>query len=343
MYLSLNQILTPLKVLVTGADGMLGSNLVRMLVENKYDVSVLLYNLSKSNTLDGFNIKKYYGDVTIPDTLDNAFKGNEIIIHTAANTSVWPARSEIVRNVNIKGTRNVIDKSLEYQVKKLIYVGSASSINTNISRTNRYLFPGAKYKLDYIDSKYHALQLVLQSMKENNLPATAILPTFMIGAYDSALGSGKMVLNVANGRLKFYTGGGRNFVHVKDVANAIIKSIEPKTNGKVFIIGNENLLYNDFFHLVSEVTGQQSPKIKIPNFAVKTFGFIGQIFAAFTHKEPLLSYPLARISCEKQFIDYDSPEDLNIIKTPIKNAIEECVDWFCNNGYLAKNEIHLGK
>ncbi len=332
-----------MKVLVTGADGMLGSNLVRMLIANKYDVSVLLYNLSKSNTLQGFNIKKYYGDVTIPETLDNAFKDNDIIIHSAANTSVWPARSEIVRKVNIEGTQNVIDKSLENQMKKLIFVGSASSVNTNFSITKKHLFPGAKFKLDYIDSKYHALELVLKSVNENNLPATAILPTFMIGAYDSALGSGKMVLNVANGRLKFYTGGGRNFVHVKDVANAIIKSLTPETNGKVFIIGNENLLYNDFFNLVSEVAGRKGPKTKIPNWGVKTFGLIAQFFAILTHRDPLLSYPLARISCEKQFVEYDSTEELNIIKTPIRNAIEECLDWFINNGYITNNEIRLAK
>ncbi|QGY44284.1 NAD-dependent epimerase/dehydratase family protein [Maribellus comscasis] len=325
-----------LKILVTGADGMLGSNLVRMLLENEHDVSVFLFDRSNSNSLDGLNIKKYYGDITIPDTLDDAVKSTDVIIHVAASTSVWPSRSEMLCKINVTGTQNIICKTLEHNVKKLIYIGSASSVNTELKfdASQKYSFPGAKFKLDYIDSKYYALQLILKSITENNLPATAILPTFMIGAYDSAPGSGKLILNLASGKLKFYTGGGRNFVHVKDVANAIVNSLNTETNGKVYIIGNENMTYREFFNLAAKIIGKPEPKIKIPDWCAKTYGFIGELLSKIIHFEPLLSYPMARIACEKQFIEGDSAKELNIIKTPIKIAIEESYNWFLNNHYI---------
>lgn len=325
-----------LKILVTGADGMLGSNLVRMLLKNEHEVSVFLFNRSNSHSLDGLNVKKYYGDITIPETLDDAVKNADIIIHAAASTSVWPSRSEIVRKTNIIGTQNIISKTLQYNVEKLIYIGSASSVNTEIKHDTslKYSFPGAKFKLDYIDSKYYALQLVLKSINENNLPATAILPTFMIGAYDSGPGSGKLILNISNGKLKFYTDGGRNFVHVKDVANAIINSLNTETNGKVYVIGNENMTYKDFFNLVSKAIGKPEPKIKIPNWSVKSFGFIGELLSKITQNEPQLSYPMSRIACEKQFIERDSAQELNIIRTPMTIAIEDCYNWFLKNHYI---------
>ncbi len=321
---------------------MLGSNLVRMLLEKKYEVSVFLFSYSRSHTLEGLNVKRFFGDVTIPETLDEAFKNQDVIIHTAASTSVFPSRSEIVRKINIEGTQNVINKVLQFQNKKLIYVGSASSVNTKPSESQKYVFPGAKFRLDYIDTKYHALQLVLKSVKEDNLPATAILPTFMIGAYDSVPGSGKLILKYGKGKIRFYTGGGRNFVHVKDVANAIIASFSDisanNTNGKYFVIGNENLSYKEFFALISKLTGIPEPKIKIPDWGVKSFGFISEMVGKITRKEPMLSYPMARVSCEKQFIETDSAEELNIIRTPVKIAVEDCYQWFVQNNYVAPYE-----
>lgn len=323
-----------MKVLVTGGDGMLGSNLVRMLLDANYTVSVFLHPNTKSKTLEGLPLTTYYGDILKPETIDIAIKNQDIVIHTAASTSVFPSRSELVRKINIEGTKNIIDKVLQHDVKKLIYIGSASSVNTTPSENSKYIFPGAKFKLDYIDSKYFALQEILKAVKERNLTATAILPTFMIGAYDSAPGSGKMILNIANGKLKFYTAGGRNFVHVKDVAQAIINCFNEDTNGKYYIIGNANQSYKDFFQVASKILQKPTPKIKIPNWGVKTFAIFGETVAKTTRKTPLLSYRMACISCENQFIGKDDLDTLNVKRTPIEVAVKDCYDWFTENNYL---------
>ncbi len=323
-----------MKVLVTGGDGMLGSNLVRLLLNANYKVSVFLHPSTKSKTLHSLDIITFYGDILEPETIDAAIINQDIVIHAAASTSIFPSRSKLVRKINIDGTQNIIDKVLQYKVKKLIYVGSASSVNTIPAENSKYIFPGAKFKLDYIDSKYFALQALLKAIKEQDLAATAILPTFMLGAYDSAPGSGKMILNFANGKLKFYTTGGRNFVHVKDVANAIINCFNEDTNGKYYIIGNENQSYQEFFKVASKILEKPSPKIKIPNWGVKTFAILGETFAKTTRKTPLLSYRMACISCENQFIGKDDLEVLNVKRTPIEVAVKDCYDWFLENNYL---------
>lgn len=322
-----------MNILVTGADGMLGSNLIRLLLIKKHKVSVLLHPSSKSKTLDGLEITRFWGDILNPESLNESFANIDAVIHAAASTSIWPARSEKVKQINIQGTQNIIDKVLEFGIAKMIYIGSGSSVNTERSE-GKYQFPGAKFGLDYIDSKFEALNLVLDSVKTKNLPAIAILPTYMIGAYDSLPGSGKIVLAVAKGKLKFYTSGGRNFIHVKDVAAAIVNSLDKTNYGKYYIVGNENLSYKEFCSLAASIVNQPKPKIKIPSVIIKMFGSLGSFIGKLLGKQPVLSKEAALISCENQFVSSeDAIRDLNLPQTPVKIAVQDCYNWFKSNGY----------
>lgn len=323
-----------MKILITGADGMLGSNLVRLLLERKHEVSVFLHPSSKSTTLEGLEIKKYIGDILKPESIELAMGDYDAVIHAAALTNIWPNRSEIVRRVNIEGTRNMINAVLNHRIKRFIYVGSGSSVNAQATSNSKYAFPGAKFGLDYIDSKFEALNLVLDAVKTKGLPAIAVLPTFMIGPYDSLPGSGKMILTLAQGKLKFYTGGGRNFIYVKDVAVAIANSLEMGQIGKYYIAGNENLTYQSFFKKVALVVNKPAPTIQIPGWIAKTVGLLGSTYGDIFKKEPLITYPIARISCENQFVEsHDAVRELKMPKTSIEIAVKDCYTWFQENGY----------
>jgi dihydroflavonol-4-reductase len=326
------------KVLITGADGLLGSNLVRLLLERKYQVSVFIHPSSTSKTLDNLDIERYYGDILKEDEIENAISRVDSIIHVAAMTNIWPARSELVNKVNIDGTKMIIKLALKHKLKRMVYIGSASSVNTT-DTSNKYPFAAAKFGLDYIDSKYYALKEVLKAAKNDKLPAIAILPTYMIGPYDSLPSSGKMIIAIAKGKLKFFSGGGRNIVYVNDVATAIVNALEMGEIGKYYIAGNENLSYKEFFTKVSSIVHSKAPKVRVPNWATKSFGFVLEKSAIALHKQPMISYPMARISCENQFAESnDAIEELMMPQTPVTVAIKECFDWFLQNGYCNKQE-----
>jgi dihydroflavonol-4-reductase len=330
-----------MRVLITGGDGMLGSNLVRILLEQKHDVSAFIHPSSQSKTLDGLNITRYYGCILEPDTIDIAVPGHDVVIHAAAATDVWPARSEKVRSINIDGTKNMIASALSNKIKRFIYIGSGSSVNAPSESGSKYDFPGAKYGLDYIDSKYVALNLVMDAVKKKGLPALAVLPTFMIGPYDSLPGSGKMIQTLASGKLKFYTRGGRNFVYTRDVASAIANSLSMGIIGKCYVAGNENLSYKVFFSKVARIVGQKEPKIRISGWLVKTVGYMGDISGVILKKPPLLTYPMARISVEDNFVSCeDAVKELNMPQTNIDLAIKDCFNWFIQNGYLKNHKTN---
>ncbi|MCB0530713.1 MAG: NAD-dependent epimerase/dehydratase family protein [Lewinellaceae bacterium] len=323
-----------MRVLITGADGLLGSNLVRLLLSRGHQVRVFLHPSSCSKTLDGLKIQKYYGDILVPDSLTEAMKRVDAVVHAAANTSIWPSRSEFVRKVNIQGTQNVIDAVLKFKLRTMIYIGSASSVNGPKELGTHYAYAGEKYGLDYLDSKYQALQLVLDSVKTRNLPALAILPTYMIGPYDSLPGSGKMIREFARGKLRFFTGGGKNFVHVQDVSIAIANSLEQPHYGKCYVVGNENLSYKAFFKKMAKVVGAPEPYMQLPGWLVKTIGLLGEAAGKVLHIKPMISYPIACISCDLQFVSSDeAKKDLKIPHTPVEQAIRDCYTWFRANGY----------
>lgn len=326
-----------MRILITGATGLLGSNLVRLLVERGYPVGVFIQTRSYTKTLQDLPIRKHFGDILDPESVEAAVQEYDVVIHAAAITEYWPSRSQKIREVNIEGTRNIIDAVKKFSIHRLIYIGSGSSCNAPGSKkTNHSLpFAGAKYGLDYVDSKYIALQLVLSKAHQEGLPALAILPTFMIGPYDSLPSSGRLILALAKNKLKFYTGGGRNFVHVRDVATAIANSIEKGHVGKYYVAGNENLTYREFFEKVTTVVGVQPPPYKLSNNIIQLAGFLSGLRGELMGTKPLISYPTAKIACDKLYVDCsDTIEELDMPQTPVETAIKECYDWMSNNPHL---------
>lgn len=330
-----------MKILVTGPDGVLGSNLVRELLNRNYNVSVLLLEGTQSPTLDGLDITKFYGNILNTADLDKSFEGMDVVIHCAASTSVYPARDPFVNKVNIEGSQNIIDASLKHNIKRLVYVGTANSFGFGSTLDN----PGKegnpyisiKYGLDYMDSKRKAQELVLESVEKQKLPALIVNPTFMIGPYDSKPSSGAMILAVYNGKVPGYTYGGKNYVAVKDAAVAIANAVTMGRIGECYILGNENLSFKDAFEKIATTIGAKVPKRGLSNGIVKAYGSINSFLAKVFKFTPAVTKELAAISTENHFY---SPEkarkELLLPATPIEVAIKECYDWFEENGYLNK-------
>ena len=327
-----------MKVLVTGADGLLGTHIVRELLRRDYNVRAFLQPDREVNTLENLPVEKVFGDLLNPEDVNRAADSCDYIIHTAANTSIWPARSEIVRKVNIEGTLNIIHTSLQNKVKRLIYIGTANSFGFGTKENpgdETKPFKTKKYGLDYIDSKYEAQQIVLNNVKEKGLNAIILNPTFMIGPYDSKPGSGALILGLYNGKVPGYTRGGRNFLHVKDAAFAICNALNKGEIGECYILGNKNLTYNEFNNLVGKQLNIKYPKLFIPKPFILLFGLISQFISLITGKAPNLSYPMARISVDTHFFNPEKARRvLGLAQTPISEAITEAFEWLKTNNYL---------
>lgn len=327
-----------MKVLVTGADGMLGTHIVRELLDQGYDVSVFLLPGIEAPTLKGLTIDRIYGNVLDAEVVDKAMEGCDAAIHAAALTDVWPNRSEKVCKVNIDGTRNMIDAALKHQLQRFIYIGSGSSFAFGTPEqpgTEEGPFVGHMYQLDYIDSKHAAQDLVLAATKEQGLPALVIAPTFMFGAYDSKPGAGQMILSLYERKLMFSTHGGRNFVYTGDVAVATVNALKKGRVGECYLAGHENLSYVEAFDRISKEVKSEVKIICLPNFLIRMVGELGSMVGNITKKAPLVSAPMAKIACDRQcFSSAKAVKELDMPQTSLETAVQHAFNWFVENGYV---------
>jgi dihydroflavonol-4-reductase len=327
-----------MKILVTGADGLLGSNLVRELLQRGHSVRAFVQPGRQQKTLEGLSIEKFSGNLLNREEVEKAAEGCNAIIHCAASTSVWPTRSEIVNTVNIEGTRNIIEAVKKNKVERLVYIGTANSFGfgtKDIPGVEGNPYKSDKYGLDYMDSKYKAQQLILKEVKENALPAVIVNPTFMFGPYDSNPSSGAMIVALYKGKVPGYTSGGRNYVCAKDAAVAISNALTKGRVGECYILGNQNLSYKEAFGKIASTIGVKSPSLPIPSLFATLYGRIGSLIGTISGKAPAISYPLSRIACDEH---YYSPakavKELELPQTPVEVGIKECFEWLRENGYL---------
>ncbi len=324
-------------ILVTGADGLLGSNLVRELVRRNYQVRAFVLPDSPSKSLEGLPVEFCYGCILNPDSLEKAMKGMEGVIHAAACTQCWPTRSRKIMDVNLEGTRHLIQVCSKATISKLVFISSASAFGFGSKSKpgdESTPFVGNKYGMDYIDSKYKAQQELLEAVKKNRLPATVINPTFMLGPFDSKPLGGRLILEMHRGGLCLCPPGGKNFVFVKDVATAIANALERGKIGECYITGHENLTYRVAFSRIAKALVLPPPKLEMPAPLIKLAGRAGSFVASIRGKRPLLSFPMAKISCDFQFFSSEKAvRELDMPQTPIEVAAREAFDWFKMNNY----------
>lgn len=324
-------------VLVTGADGMLGSHIVEILIRQGYRVKCLVLPASPAGALAGLPVELCFGDIRDPEVCAAAMRDCAMVIHTAASTSTWPTRSVALRAVNFTGTQNMVQAARKAGIERFVHISSASCFGPGISgcpATEETPFRGFRYRLDYIDSKYRAHQYVLGAARTQGFPAIVLCPTFMIGPNDINLGSGQMIVAASKQKLHFLSHGGKNFVYVGDVAQAAVNALRQGRQGEAYIAGHINLSYRQFFDLAGKIVGAPPPRWLVPGWVILAGGMTSSILATFFRFRPLLNYSQALISLERQYFTSDKAiRELNMPQTDIGIAIKAAFGWLKRERY----------
>ena len=329
-----------MKVLLTGADGFLGSHIIRYLLEREFEVRAFLQESRDHSTIRGLNYEPFYGDILNITDIEAAVKDCDIVIHTVAITDVWPNRNQTCWEVNYFAVKYLCEAVKKYDINKFIHIGTANSFgygSKELPGTESSTYNFGKYGLDYMDSKKAAQDYLLKEYKDNGLPVVIINPTFMIGEYDTKPGSGEMVLAIMNQRVPSYANGGRCVVYAGDVAIATVNAISKGEPGECYIAGGENICYKEFFNLIAEYSGVVAPKIKFPFPLMILMGYVFQTIGRLTNNKPLLSVNMIRISQDGHYYSSSKAiEKLDMPQTDIKTAVKSIVDWFYGNNYCNK-------
>jgi len=325
-------------IFLTGTSGLLGSNVLIELLKRNYAVKALFRDKQDARRhRHRKDIELFLGDITDASAMKKGVQGCDVIIHAAADTGLWPARSPEYVATNVQGTINLIEAGKKANVQRMITVSTANALGfgTKEQPGDETTPPKFKqYGLGYMETKHLAQEIMLKEAKQG-FPGLVVNPTFMIGPNDHKPSSGQMVLAVYQGKVPGYPTGGKNYVYVGDAATAMVNAIEMGNPGECYILGNENLSYQEAFTKMASIVGVEPPKFAIPPSLTKAFGGLGTIYGNLTGATPKVSYKMARVSCDGHyFTAAKAVRELNMPQTPIDTAIRECFAWFKANGYL---------
>lgn len=328
-----------MKVLVTGANGFLGSHIVKILIERGYDVRAFVLKGTPVDTLSGLACEIFDGNLLNPLDVENALEDCDFLIHTAAITDVWPTKNPLSWKINFDLVKTLTDIVRKKSVKKYIHVGTANSFGYGSIKepgSEDKVFNSGKYGLDYINSKKAAQDYLLEeARKDPGLPVVIINPTFMIGENDTKPGPGEMIISVIKHKVPGYSAGGRSFAAVKDVALACVNAIDKGLIGECYITGGTNMNYKQFFSLIADKVGVKSPKIFIPKFVAVPFAALMQLAAKVRKRKPLLSVTMARMSGDGHYYSSNKAiKELGYEQTGLDKALDEAVKWYDEHGYL---------
>jgi dihydroflavonol-4-reductase len=327
-----------LKAFITGADGLLGSHIVRQLLDKGVAVKAFILKSSKSPTLDGLDVEIVHGDILDDvDTLTEQIKGCDQVFHIAAITDHW-APSGFIWKVNFDGTKNMLEASVAAGVKKFVFTGSASTIEfgpVDNPGDESGGFPAAYVGVPYMESKYKAHMLVVQYAKDKKLDTSIICPTFMFGEYDSRPSSGELLRQFIVRGLRVSAPGGRSFAYAGDVAAAHVAAAEKGKSGDWYLAGGANLTYKDIFSKAAKIVGIKPPAVTLPRAAILMAGLVGSLNQKITGKPGALNFELAKLSCAyTYYTSQKAIDELGISLTSIDFSIAKSIESLKEYGHI---------
>jgi len=324
-------------ILVTGATGLVGGNLMWFLLQENARVSAIHRETSSLESLK--TIFRFYTstpddyllriDWIIADVLDEksiqeAMQHATIVYHCAAVVTLG-SNEDIILETNLIGTKNIVNAALEKGVRKLCFVSSIAACgkaeNEKLIDENSVWKESEKYS-EYSKSKYYSEQEVWSGIQQG-LKAVIVNPGVILGVSGNETGSSQLFSQVKKG-LKFYTKGGSGYVDVRDVVKAMIRLTKSDISGERFIVVSENCSNKDVLSWMADGFGKPRPFIYIGKRTLWIVGFLSEIIGMIFRFIPLIDRGTAHSATARGY--YSNQKIKNAISfqfTPIEKSIKE--------------------
>ena len=321
-----------MKVLVTGATGFIGGNLVRTLSNQGYKVRALVRPKSNTLTLDSTKAELVFGDLTDQQSITRAVAGCDVLFHCGALYSFWNPRPQEIYRTNVDGTKMILQEALKAGVNRVVYTSTVSTIGLpkrglgteDIASTPQDMV--GHYKLSKFLAEKEALK-----MNRKGLPVVVVNPTAPVGPWDiKPTPTGAIILDFLRQKIPAYINTGMNLVDVEDVALGHVLALEKGEAGERYILGNKNMKLKEILDSLSDITGKPSPRIKLPIDLVVALAYVDWLVEGkLLRKTPTLPLEGIRVARKPMYVNCrKSVEELGLPQTPVANALEKAVAWF---------------
>jgi dihydroflavonol-4-reductase len=328
-----------MKALVLGATGLIGSNLVRTLLNRGHEVRALVRPSNPAPTLSGLDIERVSGTLEDGDTLSSACRGVQVIYHAAGYYPSGTVPTDRARNIASRQIRLLLDivRDARPSIEKFVFVSTLTTIGP-ATRPDGLADEACAFQTAYTGNPYLMAKAdmereVLASVRQG-VPAVVLNPTACFGPYDSKPTSGTQIVMLAKRLMPAYVEGRTNAIDVRDVAAGMVHAAERGRVGERYILGNWNTTQKALNRLIAQVAGVAPPSMAIPFAAARLGATLGdRLFRLIGRPAPVPGFfievlrHMQHYDCSKAIGELDYPQ------SPVDQAVRDALGWFRTHGY----------
>jgi nucleoside-diphosphate-sugar epimerase len=328
-------------LLVTGATGHLGANLIRRLLDDGHAVRVLLQPNRQTSAVDGLDVERTYGDIRDPAAVAAAVRGSERVYHCAAKISTLAGEEREIYESNVIGTRNVLRAALDAGVSRVVVTGSLSAVGHDPNRPSVESMPFYPFDkhLPYAMTKAFVERECLNAAVQG-LDVVIATSCAILGPNDFVPSRmGRTLIDFAHGKLRAYIPGGFEFVAARDIVQGHVLAMEKGRSGQKYIFCTEFASVDQLMTIFEEVTGRPRPRLRLPPPVmariadVSSFvmtNFFPTVPQRFTPAAVRLLRMQRRADCTK------AKQELGYQPTTVAQAVRDAYECFVRRGVIKK-------
>ncbi|GHO92133.1 dihydroflavonol-4-reductase [Reticulibacter mediterranei] len=326
-----------MKAFVTGSTGLLGNNLVRLLVEQGHEVKALARSRKKAELLfAGLDVDIVEGDMLDIPGFAAAMEGCEVLFHAAAYFRDYYQPGDhwkLLDAINIQGTHTLLIEAERHGIQRVIYTSSSTVIGAQPSGqdADESTPSGQETQWNlYAKSKLLAEKAVYQFLQNHSLPVVLILPALMFGPGDiGPTSTGLMVQNFIARKIPGIIDAGFSVVDARDVAQAMLAAVEKGKSGERYIVGGRYLDMAEIFQKLEQASGVPSPRRTLPYSVTLIIAWLSETIARITHQTTLMTRDSVRTSHLKRRVSSQKAlHELGIIFRPVEETLRDEIDWY---------------
>jgi nucleoside-diphosphate-sugar epimerase len=325
-------------ILLTGANGHLGANLLRRLLADGESVRVLLRPESDNRPVDGLPVESAFGDLRDPRSLALAVRGCSHVYHCAAMVSTLHHRQQEIFENNVLGTRNLLRSAMDAGVTKVVVTGSLSAVGHDPARMADESMPFNPFEehLPYGHSKACVEHECLKAAVDG-LDVVIAVSCAIVGPWDfKPSRMGRTLADFANGRLRGYVPGGFEFVGAGDLVEGHILAMRKGRSGQRYIFATQFLTVDELLGIFERITGRRRPVRLSPTFVASFARVTSFVLTRFFPNVPQRFTPgaIRLLRLERRADCSKARRELGYRPTRIEDAIQEAYDWFVERGVI---------